>query len=55
MSCFTSLILQVSASFLDMPEAKQSMRKKDFTLLGFNLTKIGSVGLGVEFLGCPLM
>ncbi|KAI0254277.1 hypothetical protein BJV78DRAFT_1359606 [Lactifluus subvellereus] len=31
----------VSASFLDMPEAKESARRKNFTLLGFNLTKIG--------------
>jgi hypothetical protein len=48
-------MLQVSPSFLDMPEAKEAMRKKNgknAVILGVDLTKIGLVSLGIEFVEC---
>ena len=38
-----TLLLQVSPSFLDMPEARRAMRQKPFKLFDVNLTDIGFV------------
>lgn len=39
----TRIVSQVSPSFLDMPEAQQSMRQKPFKIFDVNLTDLGFV------------
>jgi hypothetical protein len=46
-----SFILQVAPSFLALPEARRTIRRKPISVCGVNLTRIGFVQSCNEFLG----